>query len=96
MQLSREDIIAAAENIDLYEDDYTIREAYSGRGMYGGTCFAIDLPDTGKLTEFLVSLALGLSEDGRGEDALDLARKTHTDSMGFGVVAYWPGVELDG
>ncbi|MGY5634215.1 hypothetical protein ACW7N6_38390 [Streptomyces sp. UC1A3] len=93
MQISREDIIVAAENIDLNEDDYSIRKSYAGR--HGVTGAGIVLPGGGEVTEFLVSLAVLFTEDGRGEDARKLARKTRTDSMGLGsVIAYWDGVEI--
>jgi hypothetical protein len=92
MQLSRQDIVTAAENIELSEDDYSIRESYPA--SYGETCAGVVLPSTGEVTEFMVSLALLLAEDGRGEDARELARKTRTDSMGFSTIAYWDGVEI--
>lgn len=94
LQIARTDIAAAAENIDLSPDEYSIREAYEGRGMYGRTCAAVDLPSAGKVTELLVALAMQMTEEGQSEDVLELARKTRTDSMGLGVVAYWPGVEI--
>lgn len=92
MKLDRRNIVTAAENIDLYEEDYSIRESYPGR--YGVAGAGIVLPDTCKVTEFMVSLALVLAEDGRGEDALDLAGLTRTDSMGLSTIAYWSGVEI--
>lgn len=93
MQLAREDIVIAAENIDLYEDDYSIYPDYSGQGMAGRTCLGIVLP-VGKLTPFMVALALILAEQGREDDALRMATETETGSKGFGTVAYWRGVQL--
>jgi hypothetical protein len=94
MNISRHHLEAALEAADVYEDDYEIREAYSGRGMFGSTCPAVVLP-TGKLPAFFVGLTLSLTEEGRGEDALRLAGRTETDSMGLGVVAYWRDAELE-
>ena len=96
MKLDRMDIVLATEAIEVWEDDYSIRVAYSGRGMGGRSCLAVTLPSTGKLTEFMVALAVQLTENDRADDALRLARLTRTDSMGLGIVAYWPGVELAG
>lgn len=96
MKIDRMDLVNAAETIEVWEDDYEIREAYSGRGMGPRTCLAVTLPSTGNLTEFMVALAVQLTEDDRADDALRLARLTRTDSMGTGIVAYWPGVELVG
>lgn len=92
MKLSRQDIVIAAENIDLYEDDYSIRESYNGRS--GVTGAGVVLPSSSVVTTFMVSLAVQLTEDGRGEEALELAGKTHTDSMGLDTLVYWDGVEI--
>jgi hypothetical protein len=94
LRISYREIEDAADTAELWEDDYRIREAYSGRGMGSRTCAAMDLPDAGKLTEFLVALAVAMTEDNRADDALRLARLTRTDSMGLGIVAYWPGAEI--
>ncbi|MER7488691.1 hypothetical protein ABTY20_22860 [Streptomyces sp. NPDC126497] len=91
MQISRQDITVAAENIDLYEDDYSIRESYAGR--YGVTGAGVVLAGS-DVTPFMVALAVHLAEDGRGEDALSLGRKARTDSMGTGTIVYWGGVEI--
>lgn len=92
MQISRQDIVIAAENADLREDDYSIRESYAGRFDVTGAGVVLPASDT---TLFMVSLAVLLAEDGRSEDALNLARLAHTDSMGLdGVIVYWGGVEL--
>jgi hypothetical protein len=90
MNLSRDDIDSAAEIIDLF--DYSVL-TYSGRDMYGRTCAAVGLPNAGKVTEFMVSLAVHLTENGRAEDALTLGREVRVDSMGRDVIAYWPDVE---
>ena len=94
MKIDRQDIVLAAENIDLNEDDYSIRESYEGR--YGVHGVGVDLPDHGKATELMVALAVQMAEDGQGEDALCLARLMRTDSRGFSVVVYWNGTELTG
>jgi hypothetical protein len=91
VKLDRMDIVVVAENIDLYEDDYSIRESYPGR--YGVTGAGVVLPDN-DVTPFMVALAVHLAEDDRGEDALSLGRKARTDSMGTGTIVYWGGVEI--
>jgi hypothetical protein len=96
MKIDRMDLVNAAETAEVWEDDYEIREAYNGQGMGSRTCLAVTLPSTGKLTEFMVALAVQLTENNRADDALRLARLARTDSMGRTIVAYWPGVELTG
>jgi hypothetical protein len=45
-----------------------------------------------RTTYDLIKSSVGQS--GRGEDALSLARLARTDSMGFGTIVYWGGVEI--
>jgi hypothetical protein len=91
MQINRHDIIAAAEGISLYDEEYTIRDDYKGWNLT--PCAGVTLPPA-RLTEFMVSLALVLAEDGRAEEARELAEKTSTETLGIRFAVYWPGVEL--
>lgn len=94
--LALEALEHAAERADV-----GLRQAYSGRGMYGRSCVAV----TGNLTG-LVRFVLALAEEsanalpGEGERLaafLDELRESRTlaDSMGHDTVYYWPGVELE-
>lgn len=94
MKIARHDIVTAAENADIYEDEYTIRPDYTGRDMGSDTCPAVVLPEARRIPELLVALAVLFTENGRAEDAIALAQCTNTDAMGRDVVAYWPGVEI--
>ena len=67
-----------------------IREAYSGRAMYGDTCLGLVTDGAGVVTEIVLALARA----GEDEAADALARAPRTDSMGFSMITYWPGVEL--
>lgn len=92
--------------LELASVDYDgIRPDYSGRGMYGETCLGITFDDYGQLATFLVELT-GLFAETTMDDeepcvydviqpARDLARKLRTDSMGYQVIAYWPGIEIE-
>jgi len=64
---------------------------YSGRAMYGEQCFGIDAPNMREVAKFLCGLTNALGEDGF-EDAVEFAARMETDSMGLGIVAYFPGV----
>jgi hypothetical protein len=99
LTITRDEITDAAELIDLYEADdqsdegFSIREEYSGRGMFGTTCAGIDL-DSDEVLPFVAALTALLTERDRLGDALSLASKARTDSMGSDVVLYWPGVTI--
>lgn len=93
MQITRDDIASAADDLGLPDDEFTIRESYSGRGMYGKTCPAVTLRTPDLRLPFLVALAVAMAEAGRGDDAIELGG-TLADDAGLGVVLYWPEGEL--
>lgn len=93
MKLDRMNIVLAAETAELWDDDYEIRPDYEY--SFGVTAPSVVLLHSHHTaTRLMVALAVQLTEDGRADDALELARKTCTDSMGRGTVVYWPGVTL--
>jgi len=65
---------------------------YSGRGMYGKECLAIDcevsLAHAVSMTQFVIG-NLGSSHLRELMDALE---NTCTDSLGMGTITYWPSV----
>lgn len=63
--------------------------SYSGRGMYGRRCFAIQSDDCENMS-LLVDIAYSFGE--QSEDPTGL-HDIRTDSMGLGSVMYWPNVE---
>jgi hypothetical protein len=78
--------------------DCPIRDDYSGRGMYGEQCVGIDLPGQRELYRFLIALGALMTEDASWRDdpeptadAMDLANAAITDSLGLGVILYFPG-----
>jgi hypothetical protein len=91
MQITREDLVLAAEEINLREDDYTIHGDYAARNST--PCAGVVL-DPAHTASFLDSLARVLAEDGREDDAWELVEKTHTETRGFTHAVYWPSVEL--
>ncbi len=58
----------------------TVRSTYSGRGMYGKTCYGIDCDDITSCIE--LAAAKGL-------------KGAKTDNMGKGYIVYWPSVNGD-
>ncbi len=75
--------------------------SYSGRGMLGKRCLAVTLNDTNDLGSMFASV-LELSQDGvlGDEAAVSLITKAfngmQTDSMGQGIIVYFPSVAFIG
>lgn len=73
--------------------------AYSGRGMYGATCLAVNVD--GSVYELLADILTTMGENHRTEpDFVDILedfatalRGCKTDSMGLGKVIYFPDVK---
>lgn len=87
------------ETADLYfredgmDEGLGFRREYSGRGWAKG--FGIVFNSSGELPRFMV--AAGLVAANRDDfDAFALADTTETDSMGFGMIAYWNGWTVEG
>ena len=56
----------------------SVRDSYSGRGMYGKTCYGIDCPDA----------------QGVIEEAAERGLKgASTDNMGKGYIVYWTKIK---
>jgi hypothetical protein len=87
---------AAIESV--LEDDEDFRTDYSGRGMYGATCFGIV---TSNVPRTLMLMATGIIEasDIEGGEGIDLVSElagvARVDSMGLSSIVYFPGYELD-
>jgi hypothetical protein len=86
-------------------EDYDIRKDYSGRGMYGKTCFGITFRRGGDSYRFMAAVTAALIagseiDEETGEDgqdvALELADAATADSMGLGMILYFPGWKLEG
>jgi len=83
MEITREqaDDIASGVDGEVYDD-------YSGRYMYGATCVGF----SGDFTDFALAVAMSRVLD---EYELEsLAEMVRSDSMGLGVVVYFPGLKL--
>lgn len=92
-QIPRGLIIEALENAASDED--SIRDNYSGRGMYGTTCPAITLPGHNEALRFFVELAHLTADTEEHHDAVTwMADAAIWDTMGDGLVFYWRRLEL--
>jgi hypothetical protein len=81
----------------VIEDENEFRTDYSGRGMYGDTCLAITTNGSAGLETGLM-MAMAIAEyNVDNEDRedfepilIDWFFDGRTDSMGLGMVHYWP------
>lgn len=100
-KIDREIIEEILETAELFDDEANIRENYSGRGMYGRTCFGIVFEGESALYRFMAAagrIDADREHDERPRfDSISLAHNVRTDSMGPGsLIAYWPGWNLEG
>lgn len=94
-----------ADDLGLEETD--VRTGYSGRGMYGGTCLAFTPDGYDGATESDITFALARLVSMAEVEAMDVSEaldmvadalrslNPKTDSMGRGVVVYYPGVAVE-
>jgi hypothetical protein len=85
-------------------DPTALHTDYSGRAMYGATCPALYLDSPAEAYAFMATLGVAsqagvdqVYDDGvaEAEAVVAVAKATRQDSMGLGIVIYWPGLHLD-
>ena len=104
VQVRRTHLLDALDNADVDSDQ--VRWDYSGRGMYGRTCFGF-VGSIRQLTAFAYCLGyasgeLHGSDDPRNWDEADeletvytdLLADVTTDNMGYDTIFYFPSVEV--
>ncbi len=94
---------------DDLSDEFSIRNDYSGRFMYGAKCFAITTRSGGQAGELFSAILCGVqcvNADMTGETEMldayvdllnelsDLFSNMCQDQMGLGMVDYFPGYQL--
>jgi hypothetical protein len=72
--------------------EFSVRK-YSGRGMYGKECLAIDGDD---IEPILLGYLIGLLAADDLSDLTGYLKGMRSDSMGRGMVYYWPYVKFAG
>lgn len=85
--------------LDEAPDLVRVRESYKGRG-YGPEGFGIVTNSASALSRFLVAAGMISAwhdaNDTPSFNAMELAAATSSDSMGLGMIFYWPGWKLEG
>ncbi len=72
--------------------------SYSGRGMYGKECLGVDI-GRGGLGEFISNVIEATQSQVGAENIDDISeafRGMSTDSMGLGMIVYFPSVPYEG
>lgn len=77
----------------LYSVDGSLKvyPSYSGRGMFGDTCFGL----VGSRND-VIRFFMELVKAGKEELADDLLNAMSTDNMGFDTIFYFPRFQLEG
>lgn len=73
-----------------YEE--TVREDYSGRGMYGATCFGLVTPS--QADAFKILWYYNAPDERDFSKVPELLDDMRTDNMGYDVIVYFPGWTL--
>lgn len=70
--------------------------SYSGRAMYGSDCIGITLSDSNEIFKLGVELGRILENGTMFPDLGEVhLPRMQTDSMGLGIIVYWPGMKWD-
>jgi hypothetical protein len=90
-KLDLDPVQAALWEAGMDENEH-VTNTYSGRGMMGEQCFGI-MCDEGVRQGFTFFAHLAAEQP---DVALQLANAVRTDSLGTGMIVYFPGYTLDG
>jgi hypothetical protein len=69
---------------------------YSGRGMYGETCLSVRLKDSNGIGNLIYNLVYASKDGDLDEEDIRCLRNFQTDSLGLGMVAYFPNIPYEG
>ncbi len=74
--------ITTAAGLDLE----AVQGDYSGRMMFGATCISWDLDNAAEMLRLSIAISTAL-----GDEGLQMVDAARTDSMGLGLIVYFPG-----
>lgn len=83
--------IAALEDAGSEE----VRTNYSGRGMFGATCVGVEVASQKDATELIVDVLIEARSDDDREAFGSILKRGVFDSMGLGLIFYFPGVTVE-
>ena len=90
MNISNNDISGLIDELEL--DAEAVYSDYSGRNMYGKTCFGLVLPDHISAVRLGVTIAQVISNE---DLIVELVSDARTDNMGLEKIIYFPKVTTD-
>lgn len=85
---------------ELEKNGFKVRDDYSGRGLFGDCCFGYE-PDDGNLFLWLLQQLYDEGEEWEFYDEVrtlldyDAFETESTDSMGLGIIVYYPGLKVE-
>jgi hypothetical protein len=94
--MSRSDTLAQTAISIAEDNDLTPRFGYSGRFMYGRTCFGL-VGNIAQINSFIITLVLDLMEDDNNEvneEFIDSFREMKLDSMGLDSIMYFTNLDI--
>ena len=83
------------EAIRKYVDEneqYSIYENYSGRGMFGRTCLGVIVQEHDSFMEFLMNLTRYMDANGVEDTNFSLEGVAY-DNLGLDTIVYFPSIE---
>ena len=85
---------------ELEESGFDVRDDYSGRCMFGRTCFGYE-PDVGNLFLWFLQQLYDEGEDWEFYDEVkallddDVFERECSDCMGLGIIIYFPNLQVE-
>lgn len=82
----------------MFEEANIETRSYSGRSMYGKECLGVDIGRS-SLGSFIADVIEGMESQVGAENREEIAeafRSMSTDSMGLGMIVYFPSVPYEG
>ena len=97
MKITEADLVDLLNEVVADDPDDHIYPEYSGRGMMGDRCLGLTFDNDSEWLELIVELTARAIDPGydfdtaitKG-DVLKMVRSARSDSMGTGVIYYWP------
>jgi len=90
MNTSKHSLQTILENVSDEASDVQLR-SYSGRGMHGKKCLAVTGATVGELMAAIIMQLVCFKGD--HYEVAEAIENHQTDSLGRGIVIYFPGVE---